>query len=360
MSLSRRHFQLQYFYALNERGHLYHLFDPTAFIERGALPSGPAHLRDAKFLDFFFRNLHPTPPELPHARLFPFVSRCGREGNFLATPGVVAPVVFTAWTGEGGGGDHDEHPPQQHQHRQRDGSDATADSTSQAAGAARQYDLLFAGTMRQRLEVTRLREWRGRLYHPVDCIRGLQPGGALRRARAVAATSMTGATTQSPPPQVPLPPIVAAASVHAFATASAPDGVDSTCEAFAFKGASECCEPVAVEVALLRANEAATAAAADVAATASGRGRGRGGECDATDSVSDRDSEVCNTVASSAFTTLGLVSSAVAFDIGFNCMSDDSDHAAPALEGSGVTTGRPRYTISMDGGASSTSVRRMF
>src|SRR3989338_8997515 len=75
MAQSRKIFSLQYFYLLTEQGHLYHLFDPLPFIKNGKTPSGPAFLRNEKFLDFFFKNLHPTPPELPHAKLFPFVSR---------------------------------------------------------------------------------------------------------------------------------------------------------------------------------------------------------------------------------------------------------------------------------------------
>jgi len=71
------------------------------------LPSGPVHLKDVRFLNFFFSNLvrNSLPPDdnetkgsrcssIRHAtaRLYPFVSPCGVELNFLRYERT--PIVF--------------------------------------------------------------------------------------------------------------------------------------------------------------------------------------------------------------------------------------------------------------------------
>src|SRR3989338_7395295 len=173
---SRRYFSLQYFYLLSEQGHLYHLFDPLPFIQKVSVPCGPAFLRNEKFLDFFFKNLHPTPPELPHAKLFPFVSRCGKEGNFLAVPGGFAPIVFTDSIAV-------------NKNIQNENENV---STTPMKNNSR--TLKFAGSLQQVLDPAQLREWEGRLYHPVPTeriIRGLQDGNAERSSLKAARRSST-------------------------------------------------------------------------------------------------------------------------------------------------------------------------
>eukprot|EP01060_Flectonema_neradi_P007915 TRINITY_DN15630_c0_g1_i1.p1 TRINITY_DN15630_c0_g1~~TRINITY_DN15630_c0_g1_i1.p1 ORF type:complete len:189 (+),score=24.78 TRINITY_DN15630_c0_g1_i1:75-641(+) len=79
----------EYFFYLNDHGHLYHLMNPESF-EKGKIPVGPAHLRNDKFLDFFFTmmkenktGMHPS---------YKWVSRCKGELNFLWPSDT--PVVF--------------------------------------------------------------------------------------------------------------------------------------------------------------------------------------------------------------------------------------------------------------------------
>lgn len=53
----------KYFYYLNERGNLYHVFDLEGLfsgVPKG-IPSGPSFLRDPKFLNFFYQRLRRNP-----------------------------------------------------------------------------------------------------------------------------------------------------------------------------------------------------------------------------------------------------------------------------------------------------------
>ncbi|KEG10155.1 putative UPF0598 protein C8orf82 [Trypanosoma grayi] len=108
----------RYFYYLNERGHLFHVFDIKGLVEGTRIPSGPTHLRDRAFLDFFYLRLQYSslanftepgseseevclddgtvlwPQEFLHH--FPYVSICGKEMNFLKVQD--APVVFTDYS----------------------------------------------------------------------------------------------------------------------------------------------------------------------------------------------------------------------------------------------------------------------
>ncbi|ORC88733.1 putative UPF0598 protein C8orf82 [Trypanosoma theileri] len=116
----------RYYYYLNERGHLFHIFDVKGFVQSKQKPAGPAYLRDGVFLDFFYQRLQRN--SLTHItacnnnnnnnnkmsggisesiivednlvmtvdqflQFFPYVSLCGKEKNFLSVQD--APVVFT-------------------------------------------------------------------------------------------------------------------------------------------------------------------------------------------------------------------------------------------------------------------------
>eukprot|EP01063_Lacrimia_lanifica_P009764 TRINITY_DN16644_c0_g1_i1.p1 TRINITY_DN16644_c0_g1~~TRINITY_DN16644_c0_g1_i1.p1 ORF type:complete len:207 (+),score=61.71 TRINITY_DN16644_c0_g1_i1:315-935(+) len=73
----------EYFFYLNDHGNLYHLLDRAAFEAGGrGIPVGPAHLRDEKFLDFFFAMLRPNATGV-HEAAFPYVSLCRGERNYL-------------------------------------------------------------------------------------------------------------------------------------------------------------------------------------------------------------------------------------------------------------------------------------
>lgn len=101
-----------YFYHLHATGHLYHLSEQQAynyFIHRDKstrLPSGPTHLKLASFLNFFFKQLKPTPNYsdlsekyfplsseqqdlLPY---FPYLNVCMGELNLLNVTD--APIVY--------------------------------------------------------------------------------------------------------------------------------------------------------------------------------------------------------------------------------------------------------------------------
>eukprot|EP01065_Artemidia_motanka_P019151 TRINITY_DN2267_c1_g1_i1.p1 TRINITY_DN2267_c1_g1~~TRINITY_DN2267_c1_g1_i1.p1 ORF type:complete len:265 (+),score=68.21 TRINITY_DN2267_c1_g1_i1:77-871(+) len=84
----------EYYYYLNDHGHLFHLYNVDEFLA-GKLPIGPAHLRDAKFLDFFFSRVSRN-DDAATSTSFPWVSRCSAAGkperNLLAASD--RPVVF--------------------------------------------------------------------------------------------------------------------------------------------------------------------------------------------------------------------------------------------------------------------------
>lgn len=253
MAQSRRYFAQNYFYLLSERGELYHLNDPLSFVRCGKVPSGPTFIRSEKFLDFFFKasNLCRTPPELPHARLFPFVSRCGKEGNFIAVRDVHAPVVFTAY-------DRD----------------------------LREFTIAGSKSLKQKLAPEKLCEWNGRLFCPLDGYRGLDSSHSLRVRRShrddeVAADAAPG------------------------------DAGDSSC-VISSKAQSECCDPLEMENELLKWNQQNVVAAA----------------------------------VPLALSSMGLVASSVAFEIGFEFMDE--------REGCSL---RPQYTISLDDGKTLVDVR---
>jgi len=280
---SRRYFSLQYFYLLSEQGYLYHLFDPLPFIQKGSVPCGPAYLRNEKFLDFFFKNLHPTPPNLPHSKLFPFVSRCGKEGNFLAVPGVFSPVVFTDAISPTSDEKYDE---------SSDHSATTANSTTSSR------TLKFAGNLTTELDPSLLREWEGRLYHPVGQgnIRGLISSSdeAIKPRRKFLNGNELG---------------------------------EKELEEIKTKVSSECVDPFKVEEELTLFNEGKYAA-----------------------------SNMFYESISNTKTTkdLGLVSSSVAFDIGFNFIKDDEDEKPEKSDAA------PRYVISLDGGVTEIPVKPLW
>ncbi|KAJ9460035.1 UPF0598 protein F59C6.12 [Diplonema papillatum] len=89
----------RYYYYLNDHGHLYHLYHPEELIRGHKIPKGPAHMREAKFLDFFFTRLRRRTagdaagdPEAPPVADFPFVSHCKGEFNYMRPAD--RPVVY--------------------------------------------------------------------------------------------------------------------------------------------------------------------------------------------------------------------------------------------------------------------------
>lgn len=127
---TRNLFPREYFYWLSDQGRLYHLYDVEAFLDKPENPPhGPSYIKDPKLLDFFFNDLLVTedlvekkrrrlgdrekkragatadtlakysadtsvlsPEDMALIKLFPYVSRCANEVNFLAVQR--APLVF--------------------------------------------------------------------------------------------------------------------------------------------------------------------------------------------------------------------------------------------------------------------------
>jgi hypothetical protein len=78
-----------YFYYVNHYGNLYVLEDEF----QRKMPFGPSFLKDKKFLDFFFKRLQKNDDfNLKTHPDFPFVSKCGRELNFVKC--AETPIVF--------------------------------------------------------------------------------------------------------------------------------------------------------------------------------------------------------------------------------------------------------------------------
>ena len=85
---SRRREVRKYFYWVNHYGCLYPLEDA----HQAAMPFGPAHLKDKKFLDFFFKRLKATSAEDPLASEWKWLSKCGIEHNYVKASRT--PIVF--------------------------------------------------------------------------------------------------------------------------------------------------------------------------------------------------------------------------------------------------------------------------
>lgn len=81
-SASRR----EWFYYLDKEGRLYHLGE-----DKTATPTGPVHLKDQRFLNFFFRRVQPNSTD--RYREFPWLSICMGEYNYLRVNDT--PIVFT-------------------------------------------------------------------------------------------------------------------------------------------------------------------------------------------------------------------------------------------------------------------------
>ena len=89
--MSRRPQRRHYYYWVNHYGQLYVLDDAA----HQPMPYGPTYLKDAKFLDFFFRQLQRAPRDPPGSRTdaFPWLSRCGIEYNWVRASRT--PIVFS-------------------------------------------------------------------------------------------------------------------------------------------------------------------------------------------------------------------------------------------------------------------------
>jgi len=287
-ALSRRFFSVNYFYLLTEQGYLYHLYNPIPFIEKYQVPCGPAYLRNEKFLDFFFKNLHPTPPELPHAKLFPFVSRCGREGNFLAVPGVFAPVFFTDSIGG-----------EEHQQQEQE-------PTEKLKNEKHSRTLKFGGSLTTELDPALLREYEGRLYHPV----GGHARGLTKDAKPIPERRSKSKSNEKQ-------------EVHENESDDAASSATSSAKS------SECVDPVQVEKVLTDFNDG---------------------------KYKDSNSFYEQMVETKVTRDLGLVSSNVAFDIGFNFIKDDDDDT----DDKDHSNKKPQYVISLDGGVTEIPVKSLW
>lgn len=90
-----------YFFYLSKYGKLYPVMEPRSLFGRGAqVPYGPVHLKDDRFLDFFFRRLKVNDECDASPHLFPYVSYCQGERNLLLTAD--SPVVFHSLVDDGG------------------------------------------------------------------------------------------------------------------------------------------------------------------------------------------------------------------------------------------------------------------
>lgn len=74
----------EYFYWVDLRGHLYCIDKDATTLPR---QNDPAFLRDGRFLNFFWRQLQLNTPTSPgrarHGAVYPYVSPCGRELNYV-------------------------------------------------------------------------------------------------------------------------------------------------------------------------------------------------------------------------------------------------------------------------------------
>ena len=88
----------EYFYHYNEHGKLYFIYDTVSMLShmtsssacgKWKWPSGPTFLKDEKFLKFFANNLRVNSEyiiqrnESNYHSLFPYVSKCGNEYNYI-------------------------------------------------------------------------------------------------------------------------------------------------------------------------------------------------------------------------------------------------------------------------------------
>jgi hypothetical protein len=194
---------------LSASGRLYHLYDPTLFLQQGVVPVQTTYLRDPFFLRFFQRRLRRTPTSmaapppgvaaaaaaehpsrsifLDHvARRFPYVSTCGPEANFLAVQAGCynAACVFEelerhdATTGGGS----------------VSSNDSTTGNTAPGKGMHRPSALLLPGPIRVPFDATSLREHDGRLFYPTrpslrrTCLVAASPLAAFERRQRDGAT----------------------------------------------------------------------------------------------------------------------------------------------------------------------------
>lgn len=169
-----------YFYYLNERGHLFHVFDIKGLIENTRTPSGPTYLRDRGFLDFFYLRLQRNSLSLcathtdrradgadavhmedgskmtPQAlfRHFPYVGLCGVERNFLKVQD--APVVFTDY------------------------------NFLHADGDQLKGSLVFGGSLEEPFRPSALTVTReGKLFHPITTLEKLNRGAKLAEQKGL-------------------------------------------------------------------------------------------------------------------------------------------------------------------------------
>eukprot|EP01102_Stenamoeba_stenopodia_P016859 TRINITY_DN5942_c0_g1_i1.p1 TRINITY_DN5942_c0_g1~~TRINITY_DN5942_c0_g1_i1.p1 ORF type:complete len:173 (+),score=45.60 TRINITY_DN5942_c0_g1_i1:42-560(+) len=66
-----------YYYWVDLQGRLYCIDEFQT-----KMPFGPTHIKDPKFLNFFFRQVKPNPDPLTRST-WPYVSPCGKEMNFI-------------------------------------------------------------------------------------------------------------------------------------------------------------------------------------------------------------------------------------------------------------------------------------
>jgi hypothetical protein len=392
-----------YFYYLSEEGLLYHLYDPTLFLHRGVTPVRTTNLRDPRFLRFFTRRLQMTPvAALPHvAARFPYVSVCGAEANFLALhEGCFhAPCVFTGFEramgddgiwegapqheavaasdgvassfrfktscrrsdgdthGEGSGGRASDGVASSFRFktscRRSDGDRHGEGSGGRALGrTAPPTALLLPGDLRIPFAAGALREHEGRLFHPLSVsllpriLTEAQPplhpqsSPALSRQEVMARTNTTEA----------LADLTSSSSALQKKQTQDSEGASF---ASGTLYAAECCDVSALEEWLLRAT---------------GYKHGR---CDAPYSSSSFLASAGEALLPPPVTTMcrfGLLSSALALELGLHCIDEDDGqevghaadggHVKGGASGSAGAPARLRYSIQFDRGGV-TPIRRL-
>ena len=118
---------------------------------------------DKKFLDFFFQRVEPNSTGR-YTNEFPFISRCGRELNFLRCDDT--PLVYHTLIPKGVSltSDNDELDLYVKAHTDGDGGDAAAAADGDGVQA---WEFVYGGTLRRQFEPSKLcMTDTARLYHP--------------------------------------------------------------------------------------------------------------------------------------------------------------------------------------------------
>ncbi|EGD75175.1 hypothetical protein PTSG_12491 [Salpingoeca rosetta] len=149
----------EYFYYIDHNGFL--------FLDDSMMKNFTSCLKDKPFLDFFFKRVEPNTTGR-YEEEFPFLSRCGREFNFLRCDDT--PLVYHTLLPPHGSLVSDKDQLDQYiksaeQGDANPGSSETATGTGQASDEP--WELVYAGNLRRPFEPDKLcMTETARLYHP--------------------------------------------------------------------------------------------------------------------------------------------------------------------------------------------------